>query len=210
MKSRCFFKSTATHVTSATLEESSVEMDEMSWEDCEGRKCVGSTHPTIPLAFSSDGGIELRRCGFDNCRSVTDEHSNNPYNVQIEHDILQQHLHLRRPCVHPRDQLCGVCVDSWERWRVDSERRSSDFETVVMRSCQGLSTSNSVLVSLFFDWELPKVVDAAERQKFEMRICFIERAPNSASDVADVAFAVPESTTVDDETSSLLNLFPFS
>ncbi|KAK2961819.1 hypothetical protein BLNAU_3256 [Blattamonas nauphoetae] len=194
MTSCKFFKRTATHVTSATLEETSVEMDEVSWEDCEGRNGVVSFTGRSPIDFSSDRDLELRWCGV--CSPPL------AGNVQIEHDILHQRLHLHSSRVPPRDPLCGVCVDSWERWRMDSERISSDFETVLMQSCQSLSTPTSVIVSPFLDWDLLKVVDADERQKSEMRKCFIERAPNSSSDGADVAFAVPERTLVLDNLNS--------
>ncbi|KAK2943182.1 hypothetical protein BLNAU_21910 [Blattamonas nauphoetae] len=75
-------------------------------------KCT-ATHVTS-ATLGEFGGIELRKCGrVCGSRPLAD-------NVQIEHDILQQHIHLRRSRVHPRDPLCGVCVDSWERWGMDT------------------------------------------------------------------------------------------
>ncbi|KAK2961764.1 hypothetical protein BLNAU_3201 [Blattamonas nauphoetae] len=187
MKSRCFFKSTATHVTSAALEESSVEMDEVNWEDFEERKCVVSLTGRSPFAFPSDGGIELRRCGFGHfCLSVkcnppnkaclwisstgsTLLHSQATFKL-CSSAFSNAFISATRVSIH---ETCFVeCVSTAGKGG-GCTARDQVTENVVLLSCQSRSTPTSVLVSLSFDSDLRKVVDADERQKDETRRGFI-------------------------------------
>ncbi|KAK2955317.1 hypothetical protein BLNAU_9708 [Blattamonas nauphoetae] len=206
-----FLVCSATHVTSATLGESSVEMDQVFWEECGGQNGVVYLTGRSPVTFSSDGGIELRSCGFHRCRSVSYNNSNLACLwISYAGPVLLHKQTTFKSCssvfsnafisaalVFISETRFVECVATFGRdGGCTVKGYQVSLENVLMQSCQSVYTPNSFLVSLFFDWNLLKVLDTDERQKYEMRKCFIERAPNLANYFPDVAFAVPESTLV--------------
>ncbi|KAK2945212.1 hypothetical protein BLNAU_19852 [Blattamonas nauphoetae] len=206
-----FLVCSATHVTSATLGESSIEMDQVFWDECEGRNGVVFLTGRSPVTFSSDGGIELRSCGFQRCRSVSYSHSNLACLwISYAGPVLLHKQTTFKSCstafssafisaalVFIRETRFVECVATEGRaGGCTVKGYQVSLENVLLQSCQSVNTPNSLVVSLFFDWSLLKVLDTDERQKYEMKKCFIDRARNLANYYPDVAFAVPETTLV--------------
>ncbi|KAK2960927.1 hypothetical protein BLNAU_4014 [Blattamonas nauphoetae] len=206
-----FLSCTAVAVTAATLDEASIEMNQVFWEECQGRWSVVILSGRSPVTFSSDGGIELRSCGFHNCKFVADDYSNKACLwISYAGPVLLHKQTTFKSCssglsnafisaarVFIRETRFVECVSTEGRAGGCTVRGYQvSLENVLLQSCQSFYTPHSLLVSLFFDWSLLKVIDTDERQTYEMRKSFIERAPNVTSDYPDVAFAVPDSTLV--------------
>ncbi|KAK2943587.1 hypothetical protein BLNAU_21467 [Blattamonas nauphoetae] len=211
MKKCEFFKCTATHVTSSTLGESSIKMDNVFWEECEGRDGIVFLTGRSAYTFSSSGGIELRSCGFHSCGSFSYTRSN----------LACLWISYAGPVLLHKQTTFKACSSSISNALISAdlvfiretrfvECRSTDgraggctargyqvtLENILMQSCQSMETPNSILVSLFYDRNLFKVLNRKEEQKYEMKKCFIEPSPDLANTFPDVAFAVPESTLV--------------
>ncbi|KAK2941849.1 hypothetical protein BLNAU_23240 [Blattamonas nauphoetae] len=206
-----FSQCAATHVISATLQESSVEMDEVFWDDCEGQSGIVFITGRSPKPFSSDGGIELRGCGFDHCRSVTNEHSNLACLwISYAGPVLlhQQTTFMSSKTASSSAIISAALVFIRETRFVRCESTAGraggctvrgyqvSLENVLMQSCLSRSTPTSFLISLFYDVDLLKVLEIDERQKYEMRKSYIERAESVPYNTPDVVFAVPESLIV--------------
>ncbi|KAK2963702.1 hypothetical protein BLNAU_1267 [Blattamonas nauphoetae] len=209
---KCEFRlCTAIHVTSATLQESSVEMDTVFWDDCEGRNGIVFITGRSPKTFSSDGGIELRSCGFYRCQSVTDENSNMACLwISFAGPVLLHKQTTFKLCtstfsnafisaalISIRETRFVECVATAGRAGGCTVRGYHvTLENILMKHCHSHFTPNSFLVSLFYDWALLEVIEIDEKEKYEMRKCFIDRALDLTNHFPDVAFAVPEVTLV--------------
>ncbi|KAK2947018.1 hypothetical protein BLNAU_18020 [Blattamonas nauphoetae] len=195
MKKCEFFGCTATHITSATLGESTIEMDKVHWEKCEGRDGIVFLTGRSAYIFSSSGGIELRSYGFQYCKSDSSRSNMACLWISYAGPVLLHKQTTFNACssTFSNALISTTLVFIRETRFVECWSTDGRAGGCTVRGYQ--VTLENVLI-LFIDRNLLKVLETDERQKYEMRKCIIEPSPDIANPFPDVAFAMPESTLV--------------